>query len=388
MPHLRKRHVTELMSRFAALWPVIGVVGLRQVGKSTLLKTHFPKIRDLVSMDDEDHYLAAERSAKIFLARFDEPLMIDEIQKVPKLFDAIKLSVDENKRPSRFFLTGSIDFSRKIGVRESLTGRIGIVQLFPLTLSETIETQFEPKKIDLFGKWACRHTPSEVSRYLVHGGLPSPLFMRDASQRDLYFQSWIETTIYRDAARAYGKNYDPDFAYRLLLEIARILNDGLLPSTTNMRLNTRKIKRYLEAFCEVFLLNRIACHPNGVGKDVYLLADTGIASHLMNKSMSDESTHSLLRIFVLNEFLSLHRYQGKLLVPTYFKSAKSDPVDLVVNDVPLLIVPGSKVNGWDTRSIEGMMKKLNIKKGIVLSGSSETIQEKVGISQLPWSYFS
>jgi predicted AAA+ superfamily ATPase len=124
-----------MLLRQAKLWPVVGLVGLRQSGKTTLLRDQL-SIENFVTLDDDDNLVAALASPKIFLARQQSPTIIDEVQKAPKLFDAIKLSVDRQRRPGQFYITGSSQFSSRLGIRESLTGRIGICQLFPLTLAE------------------------------------------------------------------------------------------------------------------------------------------------------------------------------------------------------------------------------------------------------------
>lgn len=394
MPHLRKRHASPFISKLASLWPAVGVVGMRQTGKSTLLMPPAHGARSQVTLDDADALDAALHSPKNFLARFDEPLVIDEIQKAPKLFDALKLSIDRRKRPGRFLVTGSIDFSRRVGVRESLTGRMGVVQLFPLCLSEMFGTEYQPERVRLHQRHALRHVPAEVAAYLGRGGMPVPSFIRDDAQRATYFQGWLETTIFRDAARAYGRNYDPEFCFRLIQEIAHVMEAGELPTLSTLRGHARKLRPYLTALCDVFLLQRIPCHPAGTGRDAYLIADSGIAAHLFrSRALTSEATHSLLRIFLLNELLCLHRYQGLLALPTYYKSARSSPVDFVfqengTDDLPIAIVPGSQATGWDLRPLQGMLKKLRLPRGMVCTGSEQVDLEPKGISQVPWSYWS
>jgi predicted AAA+ superfamily ATPase len=79
-------------------------------------------LKNCVSLDDLEARTEANESPKIFLSKLDRPLIIDEVQKAPHLFDAIKHAVDQKKIPGTFYLTGSSTFSSKIGIRESLTG--------------------------------------------------------------------------------------------------------------------------------------------------------------------------------------------------------------------------------------------------------------------------
>lgn len=389
MAHLRKRHVSSWIQKLASLWPIVGVYGLRQSGKSTLLSDLWNGIQSEISLDDDEARELAQQSAKSFLGRFQEPLLIDEVQKAPKLFDALKLTVDQNKRPGRFFITGSMEFSSRLGVRESLTGRIGLLKLLPLTLSEAHEKDFQIKRASQFHQLQLRFKASDVASYLNTGGMPAPMFMRASEQREIYFQSWIETSLFRDAARAYGKNYDPDFAYRVLQDLSRLHKDGIMPTTSHMKFDARKIRRYLQAFCDIFLITKIAIHEAGVGKDAYLFSDAGIAQHLIGqRALSEDSTRSLLRIFLINELSALHRYQGKHLSLLYYKSQKSDPVDFIWNDIPIYISTSSKNNAWTLRPLEGAMKKLKSKKGILLTPTDQVDLQKSGISTLPWAYWS
>ncbi len=123
----------------------VGVLGLRQCGKSTLLSSLLG-VPNQVTLDDQDAVEDARISAKNFLAKLPTPLAIDEAQKVPALFDAIKLAVDRRRAPGKYFLTGSSQFSARLGIRESLTGRIGLHYLYPLTLAEAHQVDFSPER--------------------------------------------------------------------------------------------------------------------------------------------------------------------------------------------------------------------------------------------------
>ena len=110
MPHLRNRLALLPLKKLAKLWPVVGLVGLRQVGKSTLFR-ELLKIQDLVTFDDDESKIDAENAPKVFLAKYGRPLLIDEVQKVPKIFDALKSEVDKKRIHGSFFIAGSQSFA-------------------------------------------------------------------------------------------------------------------------------------------------------------------------------------------------------------------------------------------------------------------------------------
>jgi predicted AAA+ superfamily ATPase len=388
MPHLRKRHVLGALKKLSRFWPVVGVLGLRQAGKSTLFR-ELLDIPSRVTLDDEDTLADMNHSAKNFLARHPSPLLIDEAQKSPKLFEAIKLRVDRQKQPGSYFLTGSSQFSSKLGIRESLTGRIGLIRLHPFLLSEAHREIFDPSlAAPLHGKNP-RFSIEQSFEHASKGGLPVPLFMRDPEQRESYYRLWLETSILRDCARIYGKRYDPDVAWSILARIGTKLREGELPDLTVFRQDSRKARGYLDALENTFILRKIPCHDAGVGRDVWLPTDTGIAQQLMEWKSGEGATLSLARIFVLNEILATTEYTGKPLRPLYFKTARSAPVDLVWNGIPIKISDRSRTSlAYDERPLAAAMKALHSKKGILCVSHEMREELPNGIHIVPLSYWS
>src|SRR4051812_8504759 len=108
MPHTRARFLAALNQKSLKFWPIVCLVGARQVGKSTFLK----QLKDYTysTLDDPGLYELALKNPKTLLK---PPCIIDEAQKVPSLFDAVKMDVDEKRIPGKFILTGSVRFSSR-----------------------------------------------------------------------------------------------------------------------------------------------------------------------------------------------------------------------------------------------------------------------------------
>src|SRR5690242_13278622 len=117
MPHLRPRFATQLIEKLSKLWPVIGVIGMRQSGKTTLVQKLL-NVSQVISFDDLAIREEAQHSPGTLLEKLPTPVVLDEVQKAPAIFDAIKLKVDRKKVPGSYYLTGSSAFSSKIGIRE------------------------------------------------------------------------------------------------------------------------------------------------------------------------------------------------------------------------------------------------------------------------------
>ncbi len=394
MPHQRKRHLEQQIRKLSKFWPIIGVLGLRQVGKSTLLRDRL-HIENYLTLDDDDTRVEAETSSKTFIARNElHPTVIDEVQKVPKLFDAIKSHVDKKKRPGQWYLSGSVSFSNKIGIRESLTGRIGIMHLYPMTLSELRSYDLKIIEKRDFILWnSIRFKTEDIAQQMQLGGLPVPAFIRDEEMRIQYWKSWVDTTLLRDTQKAYGRNFNPDICMSIVRMLSRALLDGEYPSLDYVKKDKRIAKKYIQALESIFFLRRISIHEYGTGKDYWIFGDSGLAYYLSNQTRGSNITLSLARHFILNEIFSLYEYNGQNLPHLYFKSQRGSIIDLVLGNMPIKIinetVSPTKI-GWHERPILGAMKKLNSPIGLIVAPVDyiHLPPKNKGIGIVPWSFWS
>ncbi|MGK5083305.1 AAA family ATPase [Bdellovibrionota bacterium FG-1] len=393
MPHFRPRQAASRLKKLASFWPAIGVVGLRQVGKTTFLEKQV-RFHSSASLDHDSTRGDAENSAVSFLSKLETPALVDEIQKVPKLFDALKLLVHKNRKPGQFFVTGSASFSEGSGIRESLTGRMGVLHLFPLNISEALE--MEPPELPTLkikDGWVPRISLQDFSKAMVRGGVPIPMFLRDPSQIELFWNGWLNTSILRDLARLMGKGFEADFAFSLLEQMGKALREGELPTTAHFQASSsRRLNRYLLGLESIFIIRRISCHELGTGKEIWLPTDSGLASYLMKEVQSEGATLSLSRLTLLNELFSHHENSGARFFVRYFKSAKGTPVDMILDNTPIRVVPLADVGrgpwGWHEKSVLGAMKKLKSKRGILLAPVDRAHVQETGISILPWTVWS
>jgi len=131
-----KRDAYDALIRLAGQFPVVAITGPRQSGKTTLARMAFPEKR-YVSFDDKNMRELAKSNPGDFLRAFPDGAIIDEAQKVPELFDAIKLIVDNGEySPGKYILTGSSQFRLKENISDSLAGRIGLIKLLPFSIDE------------------------------------------------------------------------------------------------------------------------------------------------------------------------------------------------------------------------------------------------------------
>lgn len=135
---MHPRNVQDSLEAALRDTPVVLLQGARQVGKTTLVRgmSEATGSRRYATLDDGVVLSAAERDPEGYVAALKGPVTIDEVQRAPELFRAIKASVDRNRKPGRFLLTGSANMMLLPRLSESLAGRIELIPLWPLSQGE------------------------------------------------------------------------------------------------------------------------------------------------------------------------------------------------------------------------------------------------------------
>lgn len=170
----------------AAQFPVVTVTGPRQSGKSTLVQHAFPGYR-YVSLEDEDMRGIAHDDPRMFLERFDNHVIFDEVQRVPELFSYMQGVIDRMDTPGQYILSGSQNFLLLKSISQSLAGRVAIMHLLPLAYSELEENEYRP---------------ASINEFLFNGGYPR-LHVRHIAPSD-FFPNYISTYIDRDVRLELG----------------------------------------------------------------------------------------------------------------------------------------------------------------------------------------
>ena len=209
MPYIERALERKFM-RMSSFFKAVLVTGARQVGKTTMLK-HMAEGqgRTYVSMDNTMARALAQSDPVLFFQTYKPPIIIDEIQKAPELFEQIKLICDETEEKGLFWLTGSQQYQMMKNIRDTLAGRIGILELYSLSKAEVDGTIFTDK-LDfslqcLLDRQRSAKKPDivDIFEHIWRGGMPDVL-KADSEQRQEYFNSYIETYLMRDVAEAGG----------------------------------------------------------------------------------------------------------------------------------------------------------------------------------------
>lgn len=199
------RHAEKTLIRFASSFPALLVTGARQTGKTTLLKKIIEaKSISSTTFDDIAEEQFALSDPKTFLELHSSPYMFDEIQYVPELFRYLKIEIDKDRHNGMYYLTGSQQFKLMEKATESLSGRIGIVQLYPLSAreirSDDFSDSFIPTKEYILERNKAflnyNFSVQNVWNRIFTGGYPEVL-KNTVSPKDFYAQ-YLKTYIERD----------------------------------------------------------------------------------------------------------------------------------------------------------------------------------------------
>ncbi|MCL1983741.1 MAG: ATP-binding protein [Clostridiales bacterium] len=208
---LIKRNVEAIVKDTMKDTPVTVIQGARQVGKSTLASMVTEDIDHIsVTLDSEETLAAAKENPFEFVSQFQKGIMIiDEVQKCPELLNAIKLSVDKDRKPGRFLITGSANILHLRGVNESLAGRAETILLEPFSVGEIMGTRedFVSTLIqqDALTKLRLAQPLSraEYAKLIERGGYPDA-YGRTAKRRKAYFKNYISRVLDHDADELSG----------------------------------------------------------------------------------------------------------------------------------------------------------------------------------------
>lgn len=341
-----RRHVTSRLRKALSDRPVVLLHGARQTGKTTL-------VRALAESDHPARYItfdalaalsAARNDPEGFLDGLDGPVVLDEVQRVPDLFLAIKAAVDRNRKSGRFLLTESANALLLPQLSESLTGRMEVVPLWPLSQGE--REGFVEGFIDAaFGSdtptpGGATRKESLTDRVLV-GGYPEVQTMTSAERRDAWFDSYLATLLgrdIRDLARIEGLTELPRLLSLLAAQTSGLLNYADLARGAGLAQST--FKRYFALLEAVFLIRTIPAWHTNLGKRLAkapkaLVCDSGLAAHLVGADatrLREDRTLSgrLLESFVAMELTKQIAWSRTVPALYHFRALGGAEVDFVL----------------------------------------------------------
>lgn len=407
---MRDRNVAPEVRAALADTPVVLLNGARQTGKSTLAQRLAAEgfgggdVR-YVTLDDATALAAAEPDPDGFVRALGGAAVIDEVQRVPDLFRAIKASVDADRRPGRFLLTGSADVFMVPNVSESLAGRMEVLTLWPFSQGE-IEGRTERFLDVLFGPELPAAvegdpvTEADLWERVVRGGYPEAVARASPKRRARWFEAYVTTILQRDVrdlANVEGLTQMPRLLQLLaartggLLNYSEVSRSAGLPNTT--------LKRYMALLEATYLVRELPAWSANLSKRLVkapkgLVTDTGLAAELVGAvepgGAADVARGGLLETFVAMELEKQRAWADVRVRPHHFRTARGKEMDVVLEGpagrlVGVEVKAAASVGVGDFAGLRELadLRPGEFHRGVVLYGGTEVVPFGDGLHAVP-----
>ena len=378
-----KRELERKFLKMNSHFKAILVTGARQVGKTTMLK-HLAEgtNRTYVSLDNRMARELAQTDPVLFFQTYQPPILIDEIQKAPGLFEQIKIMCDESDEKGQFWITGSQQYQMMKQVRETLAGRIGILNLYSLSQREKQDVLIDDDlNLSLQGllqrqKLFQKNNIVTVYEHIWKGGMPDVQEV-DREIREEYFNSYVETYLMRDATEVGGVSDTVKFSKFLSACAALVsqqVNYATLAEASDISEPTAKVwLNILEGLGIVYLLKP---YENNELKRLVKMpklyfCDTALCAYLSmwlspETLMNGAASGHYYENYVVMEFVKTYAYSKSKVNLSYYRDSNAKEIDLFIeeNDTihPIEIKKSASPNRREIKKYS-VIDKTSLKRG-------------------------
>ena len=398
-----KRAIREELDEYLKYFPVLLISGARQVGKSTLA-LHL-EIENYITLDDINIYEMAKNDPKGFIESLDKPVIIDEAQRLPQLMITIKEHIDKKRINGEFVLTGSASLQGFKDISDSLAGRIGIVELYPLSLKE--KSQKEENIIDIFSSsldgFILKKYESDIAQHLLDGGYPEMLKIDSQKAKYLWFSSYIRTYIESDARELTNiRNLDKFIKmYRLcMIRSGNMFNKNELQKEAG--LDNRTFDSYFAVMEHTYQLQKLQPFFKNQLKRLIktpkiYATDTGVLSHLLQIGSKEELEKShyrgdIVETFIYDELLKANSSALKKVGLFYYRTSDKKEIDFILDYgekiIAIEIKTSKSISKSDFKHIYHLQKEIpdSFDKGIVLYGGDSFLRLDEKMYAVPFGF--
>ena len=380
-----ERTITQTLRQVSSQLPVLLITGPRQVGKTTCLRHSAEPERSYVTLDDPQVRELAKEDPKLFLQRFEPPVLIDEIQYAPELLPLIKMAVDAGSTNGDYWLTGSQQFHLMAGVSESLAGRVAVLRLLGFSSWELADKadSAEPFSPPMLKKANAREPLglNDLYEQIWRGDFPA-IATNPQIDRDLFYSSYVQTYLQRDVKALVNVGDEMTFLKFLRAAAART---GQLLNMSNMArdadVSPKTAKKWLSVLETSGLIYLLEPYHSNLTKrlvkapKLYFL-DTGLAAYLTRWSTPETleagaANGAFFETWAIGQIIKSYWHNGKTAPIYFYRDADQKEIDLlIVQDGTISPVEIKKTTSPTKKDVRhfSVLKKLNmpIAPGIVL----------------------
>lgn len=378
-----ERELISVLKDYANEFRSVLLVGPRQSGKTTLVKQAFPN-KPYISLENPDERLLAETDSRAFINRFPNGAIFDEIQRVPHLLSYLQEILDQTQEDGLFILTGSNNVLLQENVSQSLAGRLGILDLYPLSYREIIN---EKKNYS-------------INQLIFKGSYPE-IYNKDRKP-EIWYNSYIRTYIERDVRQL--KNIENTSLFIKFLKICagrvgQQLNVSALSNECGIDIKT--VNSWLSVLEQTYVIKLMQPYYNNFNKRILktpklYFIDTGLACSLLGirKLEELEFSHfrgSLVENFIILELLKNAANQKNDLSFFYWRDNNGIEIDLMIDDGTNFIPIEIKSSQTFSKDFSKNLKKIKIysgvKQAIILYDGEMEFKTSDGIQVKNWSTY-
>lgn len=400
-----KRYTQEKIMTALKDTPAIIIVGPRQCGKTTLVKQILQEDWVYITLDDVNQLQFAKHDPVGFIRQYAlRHVVIDEVQRVPELILPIKQSIDENRLPGRFLLTGSANALALPRVADSLAGRLEIVSLLPLA-----ECEINGNPSTFLAKILSGIIPEsrrvrvreQLISKVIAGGFPEALLRKEESRRVAWFNQYILSIVQKDM-KDLGQIEHLDIMPRLIQvmcnQVGNLINYTEVGNT--LGLSRQTVARYLQLLEQLFIFQELpAWHRNEHKRLTKTpkahIVDSGLLCALrrINHEKINRDPQlfgSLLESYVLCELRRLASWYNEPLYFSHYRDKDQVEVDIVIETmsgdvIGIEVKASATLRKQDFHGLERLKKSVgkNFRIGMVLYDGDYTNSLSENIFSLP-----
>lgn len=390
-----KRHYYSLLLEHLKHFPCVALIGPRQCGKTTLLE-QLPKRWGIFDLEKTADFQVLSDDPELFLKLNPEGVALDEAQLLPKIFPALRVAIDAQRRKKgRFIITGSSSPDLQRSISESLAGRAATIEMAPFSCAEAYGAGPAPffsllqegrPLLSWLGHLKPRKNLRQIHEYWWRGGYPEPWLEKNGRFHKTWMDQYIQTYLYRDLARLFpGINQQ---RFRLFTQMLAGLSGTIVNYSQVAGLlgvSAPTARDYFEIAHGSFLwrklppyekkaVKRIVRHPRGY------LRDTGLAHHLMrlpdlNALLGHPQKGFSWEALVIEEILRGLNASGASYDYYFYRTGAGAEVDLVLEGefgvLPIEIKYGRAVPAFELRSLRNFIEEKKCPYGLVINNDEK-----------------
>ena len=398
-----KRAYESLIRSYLADFPCVALLGVRQCGKTTLLQT-LPRGWKRYDLERRADHAVVSRDPDAFLRLNPRHIALDEAQLVPELFAALRVAIDDKRsEKGRFVITGSSSPELLRSVSESLAGRIGIIEVAPLSWAEVTQTfardslltrltHRKAKPADLIDGLKPRGTLALAHDFWLRGGFPEPWLQGTETFRARWVEQYLQTYLLRDVKQLFPALNDVRF--RRFLELLGGLSGTILNVAEVARalaVSQPTARDYFDIAHGTFIWRSIPAYTRDVVKRVVkhprgYLRDSGLLHALLSHPQMGASWEGM----VVEEVLRQLNAAGVAHQYSYYRTGAGAEVDLVVEGnfglVAIEVKHASAIGARELRPLRDFVNEHKARVGVVINNDIAPRQYEDRLIGVPFTF--